>query len=262
MHVDMTIADKRIEFDLDIDPHFVADICTDIFLKRNGSCEPEVVHLMRKVLREGDWAIDGGANIGFMTLVMSRLVGATGLVAAYEPMWANFDKLNKNLHLNGVFNVTRHKAALWSESAKLILYTGGDTGNCSIMPYVDAVSSVEVAAQTLDGSFSVPIRFLKLDVEGAEEHVLIGASKLLDAHKIDFVTCEINEPALARFGSSQMHVRKFMHVKGYSTFILSEDGALPEQVPPEALLSIPTLNTNILFSTPELVKETWNGYAV
>src|SRR5579864_4256644 len=100
LHIDMTVRERNIKFDLTYDPGFIADVCTRQFLLHNGAGEPEVVHVMRRAIRPGDFVIDGGANIGFMTLIMSRLVGEQGHVEAFEPATVNFKKLRKNLELN------------------------------------------------------------------------------------------------------------------------------------------------------------------
>ena len=39
----------------------------------------------RSVLRRGDAVLDIGANFGFHTMLLSRLVGSTGRVIAFEP---------------------------------------------------------------------------------------------------------------------------------------------------------------------------------
>ena len=54
LHVDLTICERNVKFDLAIDPGFISDVCTVQFMKRDGCCEPEVAHLMRRVIRPGD----------------------------------------------------------------------------------------------------------------------------------------------------------------------------------------------------------------
>ena len=57
--------------------------------------------------------IDIGANLGLHSIVMSKCGSA---VDAYEPDPNHYDKLMRNLGLNGITNVTVHKAAV-SEKA-------------------------------------------------------------------------------------------------------------------------------------------------
>ncbi|CAH0311418.1 FkbM family methyltransferase [Roseomonas sp. CECT 9278] len=77
-----------------------------------GTWEPETVETARRLLPQGGVAIDVGANIGFVTLVMARLVGPTGRVIAFEPADWTYARLQANLALNAVPQVTTVQAGL------------------------------------------------------------------------------------------------------------------------------------------------------
>jgi FkbM family methyltransferase len=259
LHIDLTIRERNIKFDLVIDPGFIADVCTVQFMKRDGCCEPEVAHLMRRVVRPGDFCIDGGANIGFFTLFMSRLVGEQGHVEAFEPAVVNFKKLRKNLELNKVENVTAINRALWSEETDLTLHIAQDTGTCSLMPHAHCITSLPIRCLTLDKwcqHYDQPPRLLKLDIEGAEEHALLGAAQML-AKGIDFIVTEINARALYNFGSSQACLRDYMKRYGYDMFWLHEDGSEPTHVGVDQMLQGDE-NLNALFSKPDTVRRAWD----
>jgi FkbM family methyltransferase len=261
LRVDMTVSNRNIAFDLTYDPNFVQDINTVACLRQYGCCEPEVVHLFRRVIRPGDFVIDGGTSVGFMTLTMSRLVGDQGHVEAFEPSVLNFKKLRANLELNKVENVTAINRALWSEDTEVTLHQALDSGSSSLMPFEGVLNHVKVGALTLDKwclNYDQKPRLLKLDVEGAELHALTGAGQML-TRGIDFVTCEMNLIALGRFGTSQIDLRDYMAGKGYSTFLLSESGERPTMVDREQMIAPPVPNFNILFSTVDRVHEAWNG---
>ena len=55
---------------------------------------------MSRVVKPGDYCVDVGAHIGYFTLLLSRLVGETGYVLAFEPGTNNLPKLKRNLELN------------------------------------------------------------------------------------------------------------------------------------------------------------------
>lgn len=258
LHIDMTVKERNIQFDLTFDPGFIADVCTKTFLNYNGACEPEVVHVMRRVIRPGDFVIDGGANVGFFTLLMSRLVGEQGHVEAFEPATVNFKKLRKNLEINKVENVTAVNKALWrTDHEQLQLYISHDTGLCSLRLFEGALAALPVGGLTLDrwcGGYDQRPRLIKLDVEGAEEDVLVGAKRLLEG--VDFVICELNVGALDRFGSSQHDLRAYMERQGYEMFLTQENGDEPEFVSTDRVVEGPE-NLNVLFSTKERVRKAW-----
>jgi FkbM family methyltransferase len=259
IHVDMTVLGRNIRFDLTYDPNFVSDVHTLQFLQHNGACEPEVVHLMRRVIRPGDFVIDGGANIGFFTMVMSRRVGEQGHVEAFEPSTLNFNKLRANLALNKVENVTAVNRALWSEDAEVTLHQGLDTGISSLMPFAEALNHIPVGGITLDKwclAYDQAPRFMKLDIEGAELQALQGADRML-SRGIDFISCELNPAAMISFGTSQMDLRDYMAGKGYSTFLMLEDGSRPQMMSRSQPVTIAGNYGNILFSTVEKVHAAW-----
>ena len=57
---------------------------------------------MRKLVSPGSLVLDIGANIGAHTLHLSKLVGPSGRVMAFEPTDFAFRKLRRNLELNPV----------------------------------------------------------------------------------------------------------------------------------------------------------------
>lgn len=254
--IDLSLDDRRVAFDmrqLDNDPISSA---VQEQLEKYKCCEPEVVHLMMRAIRPGDIAIDGGANIGFFTLLMSKLVGSTGLVIAYEPGIENVARLKENLELNQIANVDVRQNALWNAEVVVDLQIDRDGGNNSLGTVKNIVSIERHDAVALN-SIGLAPRFIKLDIEGAEIRALYGASEHLKHTTCPFVVCELNEPALKALDGSQTELRGWMRLYGYKTFLLHKDGTYPSQLP-ERVNILPTyLNSNILFSTPEKVADIW-----
>ena len=261
MHVNMTVFGRRIEFDLTYDSNFVQDVNTAACLRHYGCCEPEVIHLFRRVIRPGDFVIDGGTSVGFMTLTMSRLVGDQGHVEAFEPSVLNFKKLRANLELNRVENVTAINRALWNADEQVELHQAVDSGSSSLTTFEGALNHVPVGGITLDKwclAYDQAPRLLKLDIEGAELQALIGAGGML-TRGIDFVSCEMNLSALERFGTAQVDLRDYMAGKGYSTFLLHENGDRPTLIDRAQEILPDKANLNVLFSTVEHVHEAWGA---
>src|SRR6185312_16967062 len=100
---------RTADFVLTFDPAYAPDRNMRLTIERDGACEPEVIHVMTRVLNDGDVAIDGGANVGFFSCLMSRLVGPSGFVFAVEPTPFNHDKIETNLANNQMRNVVVFK---------------------------------------------------------------------------------------------------------------------------------------------------------
>jgi hypothetical protein len=54
-------------------------------LVREGTIEEDVTSFLLTYVAEGMTCIDGGANLGYFTLLATTLVGPSGLVHAFEP---------------------------------------------------------------------------------------------------------------------------------------------------------------------------------
>ncbi len=62
-------------------------------------------------LKEGDVVLDIGANIGYYVLLEYQLIGKSGRIYAIEPVYNNFELLQKNLRLNNLKNVSAFQFA-------------------------------------------------------------------------------------------------------------------------------------------------------
>jgi len=82
-------------------------------------CQAEV-ELFSKVLREGEVALDVGANIGAHTIALARIVGMRGTVIAFEPQRVVFQTLCANVANNSLPNVFCYQSAV-GEKAGVIL---------------------------------------------------------------------------------------------------------------------------------------------
>jgi len=71
----------------------------------SGKPIDEVAPLLVKALRPGDVFVDIGANIGFLSIMASKRVGASGLVVAIEPSSREYGRLLANLTRNQVGKV-------------------------------------------------------------------------------------------------------------------------------------------------------------
>jgi len=254
--ITIKIADKEISFQMLLGSNSMSDIATRWCLDSFGACEPEVCHLMVRAVRPGDVAIDGGANIGFFTLLLSRLVGMEGHVIAIEPAAQNVAKLVENIKINGLHNIQFYKEALWSNNDEVDLWTGMDSGISSLKRSPDHMASTRMNGSVLR-DFTKECRLIKLDIEGSELAALMGGGQLIKPEKCPFVVCEMNPYCMQQFGYSIKDIRKFMHDRGYDLFLLRADGSIPAWVTRRTEITNDKKNLNVLFSTPQAVAEAW-----
>ncbi|MFH0952906.1 MAG: FkbM family methyltransferase [Verrucomicrobiota bacterium] len=142
---------------------------------------------VRHLLRPGQRVVDVGANIGHVTYFLSQCVGESGRVYSLEPVPDTFDILRHNVRKLGLRNVELFNCAASSSegSAQMGIPEYEDGGRNYYeshvlkqgQPVAGAVT-VEVRLRTLDsllGTEPGPIGFIKVDAEGHELDVLLGA---------------------------------------------------------------------------------------
>jgi FkbM family methyltransferase len=195
-----------------------------------GFCEP-AAGAMLSLLRPGDVAIDGGANIGLFTLMAAARVGSAGRVVACEPSPTTMALLRENVALNRYGWVDLREVALAEHPGKLRMhvFTPG-SGFSSFAPADTTTSSeVEVSVATLDevaGDLLERTSLVKLDVEGAELLALKGAPRLLEQARPDFIV-ELEAGHLERQGASVAEVQVLFEAAGYEGYAIRAGGLEP-----------------------------------
>lgn len=248
-------------FRLNLDPNFYAEWVL-LHHMANGKCpEPEVVDLIKRVVRPGDIVIDGGANVGFFSMIMAALVGDMGRVISFEPSPPNIERFQLNRDLNRFNNVALYTDALWQEVATLDFWPNRDSGQSALWSCVDSLDKIQVRALPLDALagavLSAGVRFMKLDVEGAEERVLRGAAELLGRGYPTYIVVELQPLALAQLDSHQDGMRALMRQHDYQMFLLREDCGLPALVPDRTVVKPAKRNVNVLFCRLDDVQAVW-----
>ncbi|UUX95154.1 FkbM family methyltransferase [Aquabacterium sp. J223] len=187
-----------------------------------GDLDPKISQLCRLLLRPGDRALDVGANIGIVTLLMSRLVGSTGQVHSFEPNPVVSSRLMAAVAHSGVGNVTVYPKALGDQPGKLILNVPPDNAGAASLVHGYAEPGtvrVEVPVVRLDDEISQgPIRLMKIDVEGFELMVLRGARNLLAEMPPDCIVFEHQD----RSGGSASEVLACLSAAGYRFYAVAK----------------------------------------
>jgi FkbM family methyltransferase len=156
-----------------------------------GDAEPEVQSALAELIEPGQTVYDVGANIGFFTILCSRLVGPHGSVYAFEPIPENLVTLRHNIALNRLTNVVVVEQALSSSTGTAEMFVSPwsafhslDVAGASKREnHGPDGGQVTVETVTLDefvqrDGVSAP-DLVKLDVEGAELLVVEGMRETL-----------------------------------------------------------------------------------
>lgn len=185
------------------------------------------------------FVLDVGANLGSMALRFSRLRPACE-VHAFEPSPDTAERLRLNLTRNGARNVIAHNVALGSQcgTLRLLAHDQVSTMNRLIKSGEKASGScVDVEVVTLDSFLekqgNPEVAFLKIDVEGYEGDVLLGARKLLTQRRCKAGLIELCPANLTQVGTSVEQLLDVVEGLEYGLHYLRCDGGIGERVTAE-----------------------------
>lgn len=201
---------------------------------------PYTAAVSRRV-NPGGVVMDIGANIGYVSLLLSRMVGAQGRVHSIEPVPRTFDLLSSNVRRLGLRNVVTHHYGVSAEdgTARMQIpdYTDGGTNyyEASIVDTDGAArhDAIEIQVRSLDSlcaELAIEPSFIKVDVEGHEQKVIEGARKLIqELHPVFLIEID-GDPDDTESNAGQM--LSLMRGFGYECAIL-DGGAIRTRNPGE-----------------------------
>jgi FkbM family methyltransferase len=142
-----------------------------------GEYSEEELEVLTMLVRPDDVMVEAGANIGAHTVPLARRLGPKGRIFAFEPQRLVHQILCANLALNGIVNVVTQPVGL------------GEAAGRAVVPPIDLLAYYNfggvalsregagegVDVRTIDSLLLKRCRLIKLDVEGMERSVLLGA---------------------------------------------------------------------------------------
>jgi FkbM family methyltransferase len=152
-----------------------------------GTYERHVQRLFRQRMRPGAVAFDIGANVGFFTLLASKLTGNAGRVYAFEPLPRNLDYLARHVRLNGVANVTIEPLAIAATTGEAHFRTATHASMGTLSDGGDLHVFTASLDDLIESSHVPRPDFIKMDIEGTEGEALRGAAGLLAAGPLTIV---------------------------------------------------------------------------
>ena len=169
------------------------------------------------VLRGADLFVDVGSNVGSYTILACRAIGARGY--ALEPVPETFGRLLANVRLNGIEQrVVCLNVGAAAESGFLQFTTGLDTTNHAVAAGDERVATTRVATSTLDEILKGESpALIKIDVEGYETPVLLGAPETLGNAALHSVILELNGSG-RRYGFSEARILAMLFDRGFKAY--------------------------------------------
>lgn len=185
-------------------------------LARGAVWESEVTAYIREHLKAGMTFVDVGAQNGYFTIIAARLVG-DGKVIAFEPQAKCREILLTNLEWNRlgdkvvVSQLALYSRDIWGSVEHGDIFSPGEHGTTK--------------AATLDAYLHGEcVNIIKIDVEGCEFDVLVGAMHTLVNCKPTLIVELHPVKAQENFGHDVSGLMTFLHDFDYATDLIDYGG--------------------------------------
>ncbi len=202
---------------------FLLDPLDSLELSIFRNYEPFETSLLTAEVRAGMTVVDIGANIGYYSLLFSKLVGDDGRVYAFEPAPQNFALLEQNLARNNRKNVQALNQAAGDRAGESFLYLSSENyGDHQAYASGDAREKVAIKVARVDDSVSGPIDLVKMDIQGFEDHALAGMSATIAANPSLTLFTEFWPAGLERAGSDPAAFLRRLRAFNFEIFFIDE----------------------------------------
>lgn len=184
---------------------------TDIYLTGGKTHHSEVrlAKFMINQLQQGQVYIDIGAHFGYYTLLAAKLIGENGKVFAFEAAGKTHEVLQRNTknmkQVEVLHNAVSNREEVISFYEFPILYSEYNSMDVEQFKNEEWIKrykpeKTEVRAVTIDifseALFKKP-DFIKIDVEGAEDKVLLGCKETLAKYRpmviMEYISNSVNK---------------------------------------------------------------------
>jgi FkbM family methyltransferase len=196
-----------------------------------GVYEQHLARLIKSVVRAGDVCIDVGAQKGYATLHLANACGPQGRVIAFEPDRRAVAQLRANAEKNYFENILLYACSLSNEESVHDFAISKQIGwssrfpNELARPHVESVVSVQ--SRRLDDVFEElgfdsegqRVTFLKIDAEGSEPLVLLGAERTIK-HFRPIIHIEINKSSLQAGGYRADTIEQILRSHSYRLYAI------------------------------------------
>ncbi len=202
-----------------------------------GTAQAEIREVLDRVPVGDGFIVDIGANVGEFTLRCAERIALTGSggarVIAIEPNPEVFEGLRANVALNAMDAIVElHSLAISDRIGTASLRLDEPQTNTArgrltgATPPKSLGVELSVPTTTLDALLAgrhLPIRLIKIDVEGAELLALKGAVTILREDHPTLIL-EAVDAYMRDFGYSYVELSAFLRANNYEVHVIAADG--------------------------------------
>jgi FkbM family methyltransferase len=184
----------------------------------------------------GGVMLDVGANYGYYCITIASRLRQNCTIHAFEPNGVVFERLRKNLEMNGASAVTAYQVGLDDrEGTAAIVDVPGHSGAA----YLRSGEGVTVTSldRFCQGAKVDRLDLIKIDAEGAELRILRGGQGTLFRFR-PALLLELNAPTLAREQASPQELLELLQSLDYRVYSNKPE----REITPGERLPAPILN--------------------
>lgn len=215
------------------------DLYVSFRCRNDGIWENEFTEWMINNIKPGWKCLDIGSNIGYHTEVLSRLVGSTGKVWAFEPnkeLIKNYEEARKLNSYENCADITVFPFALSNiDSESVLCVPSTNIGHATVASYDEtewAIFSFQnIETKRLDSFFNESVDFIKIDIEGHEPQAWEGfpesvkqcpliVAELGKYHPIEFLRWIEDTYDMSLFNGEQVTVEHILNHPHYIDVVL------------------------------------------
>lgn len=192
----------------------------------NQEYEAYNAFILKQIVRRDMTVVDIGANNGYLTLMLSGLVGENGVVISFEPASAHYINLKRNIELNNFKNIIANNVAISDKVSETPLYYSGYRG----ATYTQYCSNPDdkfslIKTTTIDkylGDNKLKVGVIKMDIDGYEVYALRGMRETIKNNDVKLLI-EYSSPHIIKAGCRAKELWDTIRYLGLTSIYLLDE---------------------------------------